>query len=542
MNKLQLLIIPIIITLLLAINRFFAEPSSPESYLGGLPWYGWAGISGFLALAGAAFALRDARRELRLLEAPVEPRAAPDEQRELLPKELLDKYDHGGPNYPHPVVITERCIGCHACVDACPQSVLAMVNSVAVVVARDQCVEEMKCQIECPVKPEACVVVNTEQVVPPRAVPPRDDNYISTQVPGCYIIGDVSGSPLIKITANEGAKVIEHIRQELDTPSESRAEFDVAIIGAGPAGFSAAVSAKQCGLSYVVIERDKVLSKIEGYPKDKSVFFKPDAMPARCALPIAGAEQKRELLLESWHGVMRDSGVVIKVRENCTAVERAKDGDYFIVRTEKGKKREPQTYPARRVVLALGKSGTPRRLEAKNEDMKITRGGQTEDKVLTKLLDPESFKRQRVAVVGAGNSAVEAAIALVVASRNEEQIEFRSPEEMNEVSLIVRSDFSNDLKFTNKMLIYRCMDEGKVKVHFGARVKEVRADEVVLMDSLTKAETGTIANDYVLALIGGDYPTDFLKSIGITIPKADGVAKAHEGATAPRQITSTRVS
>ena len=84
----------------------------------------------------------------------------------------------------------------------------------------------------------------------------------------------------------------------------------------------------------------------------------------------------------------------------------------------------------------------------------------------------------------------------------------------------MRSGFTNDVKFGNKQKLYHCIDEGKVKVFWNTGVKEVRDGEVVLMNSRTKEENARLANDYILALIGGDRPTKFLESIGITIPKS----------------------
>ena len=120
-----------------------------------------------------------------------------------------------------------------------------MVNNIAAPVARTECMEDTACQVACPVNPKACIIVNTTKIIKPRPVPTRDQAFM-TDVPGCYIIGDVSGTPLIKNAANEGADVIKHISQELkNSPPEPKAEFDVAIIGIGPAGLSAAVLAKQ---------------------------------------------------------------------------------------------------------------------------------------------------------------------------------------------------------------------------------------------------------------------------------------------------------
>jgi thioredoxin reductase (NADPH) len=518
MRKSQLLIIVALLALLLAINQTTADTAFLKSFAGGLPWYGWVGISVFLIIVGIGFAVRDGWRARRLLEERIEKQADHSDQNIQLSPELLEKFDHDGPDYPHPVIITDRCIGCHACVDACPHDVLAMVDNLAVPVARDQCAEDTSCQVECPVNPKACIVVNTTKIIKPRPVPARDAKFM-TNVPGCYIIGDVSGTPLIKNAVNEGADVIKHIAGDLiNAPSEPKADYDVAIVGVGPAGLSAAVLARQYRLRYIGIEQDKVLATIDAYPKNKYVFFKPDTMESRGGILVAGTGDQRESILDSWLGTMMKTGVKINESESCKAILRAEDGDYFTIRTEKGLKREPVTYSARRVVIAIGNRGTPMKLGVTGEEMKITRNGQPEDKVLYKLANPEDFKRRKVVVVGGGNSAVEAAVDLV-AQRDGDQIVFRSPDEINDVTLVVRSDFKNDLKFGNKLQVYQCIDEGKIKVYFGAAIKEITDREVVLMDARTQEEKARIENDYIFALIGGDRPTKFLESIGIKIPR-----------------------
>ena len=515
MKKSQLFIIMSLWLLLMGVNLMTKDPS--KSFFGGLPWWGWSGIGLFLTVVGVGFALRDATRARVLLEEPPPAREEDDGGRIKLTKEQLARYDPDGPDYPHPVVITERCIGCHACVEACPHDVLAIVNGFATPVARDQCMEDTACQVECPVNPKACIVVNTTKRIPPRKVPNRDARF-QTDVPGCYIVGDVSGTPLIKNATNEGADCVRFIAEELrgGASPEPRAEVEVVIVGVGPAGLSAAVTARQLGLSYVAVEQDRVLATIEAYPANKYVFFKPETMEARGGVRPEGAGAQRESILEQWTRWMAETGVRVNEQESCKSVKRAADGDYFVVETEQGPEKRRVAYRARRVVLALGNRGTPMKLRVPGEELKVTRDGRTEDKVKYKLADPESYRRRRIVVVGAGNSAVEAAVDLV-ARREGDRIHFRPDEEVNDVTLVIRSDMKNDLKFGNKLQVYDCIDEGRIKVFFGTSIKEIRDAEVVLMNARTEEVKAVIPNDFVFAMIGGDRPTKFLESIGVKI-------------------------
>ena len=194
--------------LLIWLNRTFVPDD--VGMIGGLTWVGWASIA-MMSLVVAFFViLNDSARAFGFFRERDEHAAPQVNVRTLTSAELaelkIDKYR--GPTYPHPVIFPERCIGCQACVDACPHDVLAIVDGTAAAVAPDLCMEDTACQAECPVNPKACIIINTAKEVRSLPTPTRDGATYETNVPGCYIIGDVSGVPLIKNAVKEGAEVI----------------------------------------------------------------------------------------------------------------------------------------------------------------------------------------------------------------------------------------------------------------------------------------------------------------------------------------------
>ena len=630
MRFFHLFICVVLIGLLVWLNQAIV-PTDAVRY-GGVSWIGWASI----ALAGVGLGLltvfNDLSRAFGFFKIR-DAKAAPATTIRTLSKveltELgLDKYR--GPSYPHPVIFPERCIGCQACVDACPHDVLAIVDGTAAAVAPDLCMEDTACQAECPVNPKACIVVNTTKDVRSLPTPTRDGSTFETDVRGCFIIGDVSGVPLIKNAVKEGADVIAHIVDELrSAPREPKADYDVAIIGIGPGGASAAAAAQQANIRYIGIEQTKILSTIDLYPKGKYIFFKPDTKDWAGGIPVTGlglskakygtveadddqpifdalgqemkaiihdqaeilqdeiiakipaslheklspklseklekelkkriagflrskgsidwahvfqtqflrerdhllpafrsdiADQlqtkipgdQRENILDIWLTNLAENGVRINENESCKTVNRADDGDYFVINTERGTEKLPQMYKARRVIVAIGLRGAPNKLRLPNEDLKFKIEGREEQKVIYGLSNPTDFWGCRIVVVGGGNVAVEAAVDLV-ATRDGSLITPRTPEMMNRVTLLVRDYLAPTVKFGNKFQLYQCADNGIIDLRFGVGIKEMRENEIVLEDVKTHKELETIPNDYVFALIGGERPNKFLESIGITI-------------------------
>ncbi|MCI0486477.1 MAG: NAD(P)-binding domain-containing protein [Blastocatellia bacterium] len=529
-----------------------SRPPAPLHRIGGLPALGWIAVLALLPVALiAGLTAGTARRRIALRRASALIR--PVEEGSTTGSLDLEKLKSEGPSYPHPVIDPVLCIGCHACVEVCPHDVLSIVNGIATPVALDQCMEDTSCQVECPTNPKACVVLNTTKVIPERKVPGRDQE-LQTRVYGVYLVGDVSGVPLIKNAVNEGAQVINAIVEDLKREGQNpKAEYDVAIVGAGPAGLSAAVTAGRCGLRYVVIEQSKVLATIQAYPAGKELFFKPDNIVARGGIPVPRAGERREnrlkeIVLRSWLDTLTGAGIEIHEEETCREIKR--EDDLLAVITEKGETREKTVYRASKVVLAIGNRGTPRKLNVAGEDMKITVrpdpnaaslcrrcGGRAQlgarfcplcgaeiedvriapyqdDKVKYRLSDADHYAGRKVLVVGGGNSAIEAAVALCGLSREGDRITFTRNAE---VALAIRSDFKIDLKFGNKMNVYDCIDAGRLKVFYRTEIQEIKETEVVLRDVTTKKEVARIPADYIFAFIGAEKPTRFLQGLGVEI-------------------------
>ncbi|MBI3356568.1 MAG: NAD(P)-binding domain-containing protein [Nitrospirae bacterium] len=383
----------------------------------------------------------------------------------------------------HPVIDTNKCIGSGACVKACPEQALGIVRGKAVMVAPDHCIGHGACEAACPVEAISLVFGTEKRGIDIPQVKPT----FETNVSGIYIAGELGGMGLIRKGVDQGARAMESIRKNKGTGDQ----LDVVIVGSGPAGISGSLAAKEAGLRFVTIEQEDGLGgSVYHFPRRKV------AMTAPMNLPIIGKfdryEISKEELLEFWKDVIRKAGLKINFMERMEAI--TKSGNGFILKTSK------QNYKTRNVLLAIGRRGTPRKLGVPGEE---------QSKVVYRLIDAEQYQGQHVLVVGGGDSAAEAALA-VAAERG------------TTVTLSCRGDeiFTRP-KEKNRQLLKQAVEKGTVKVALKCQVKEIGRDFVVLEQ---EGRRGRFKNDAVIICAGGTLPTPMLKEIGVMVETYYGQA------------------
>lgn len=383
----------------------------------------------------------------------------------------------------HPIIDTNKCIGSGACVKACPEHALGIVRGKAVMVEPDRCIGHGACESACPVE-AITLVFGTEK----RGIDiPQVKPTFETNVPGIYIAGELGGMGLIRKGVDQGARAMESVQKN----KGSGDQLDVVIVGSGPAGISASLAAKEHGLRSVTIEQEDGLGGcVYHFPRRKL------AMTAPMKLPIVGEfnryEISKEELLEFWNRVIRQTGLKINFMERMEAI--TKSGNGFLVKTSK------TTYKTRNVLLAIGRRGTPRKLGVPGEE---------QSKVVYRLIDAEQYRGQHVLVVGGGDSAAEAALA-VAAERG------------TTVMLSCRGDeiFTRP-KEKNRQQLKQAVEKGRIKVALRCQVKEIGPDSVVLEQ---EGRSGTYKNDAVIICAGGTLPTPMLKEIGVLVDTYYGTA------------------
>jgi NosR/NirI family nitrous oxide reductase transcriptional regulator len=334
-----------------------------------------------------------------------------------------------------------------------------------------------------------------------RELPEFDARHMSN-VPGLYVVGDLADAPIIKAALNQGYDVGTQVAQELGAQRAAGDVLDVVIIGAGPAGIGAALACHDKGLRYIIVEREKPFATIQNFPKRKLIFSEPREMPNKGNFWFEDAT--KEALVDRWAQALDARQLVIHQPEEVVDVK--KDGDTFTVSTvvaEAGlmavTSPDPtspataggakNTYRARRVVLAIGRRGSVRRMDCEGEDL---------DKVQYALKDPDDHAGRKVLVVGGGDSAVEAALATADAGAT--------------VTLSYRGDDFSRCKAKNKERIGEYGKSGKVHLELGTVPVKVTETAVTLERKGTRFD---VANDDVLVFIGTKLPKPFLEKIGL---------------------------
>jgi thioredoxin reductase len=393
-----------------------------------------------------------------------------------------------------------RCIGCGACVDACPEGdVLGVVGGTATVVNGLRCVGHGRCEIACPV---GAIEVGLGDLKSRKDIPVLD-GWQQTTVPGLFVAGELGGLALVKNAIGQACKVVERVAQLV--PAARRAGdgdvVDVVIVGAGPAGLTAAAAARERGLSHVVLEQEGDLGgAIFHYPRRKLVLVQ------AVDVPILGRLREGEYAKEDLLGILQDvcqrGDLRVRFGERVQGVERR--DDLFSVRSTSG------VTLGRFVILAMGRRGTPRKLGAPGEEL---------PKVMYQLADAESYEQQKILVVGGGDSAVEAALGL-------------ARQRGNRVTLSYRREKLVRIKRKNEQRIGELLANRRIEGAFGTDVERIDPSSVRL-----KATGGVreLPNDYVFVFAGGEPPFELLRQMGVRF--GGDAAPPVAGPTAPLSRT-----
>lgn len=331
---------------------------------------------------------------------------------------------------------------------------------------------------------------------------PDLDRDNGSNIDGLYVVGDLADAPIIKAALNQGYEVTKQVLDELGPSSDDPELLDIVVVGAGPAGIGAALACREKGARYVVLEREKPFATIQNFPRHKLIFSEPREMASPDGFWFEDAA--KEELVDRWQQALEDKTLPIHQPEEL--VDATREGDGFTVQTQVGAgglmdlpRTDPtspdpapearNTYRCRRVILAIGRRGSVRRLDVPGEDL---------EKVAYALKDPADHTDRDVLVVGGGDSAVEAACSVAEAG--------------GRVTLSYRKAEITRAKAGNKERLQRNIDAGRVTPAFGTTPVEIREDAVVLEED---GQTRELPNDDVLVFIGTKLPKQILDRLGI---------------------------
>lgn len=388
----------------------------------------------------------------------------------------------------HPYIDLNTCIGSAACITACPEKdILGIIDGKVTVINASNCVGHGACFHACPVE-AISLRIGTET----RGVDlPHVNEHFETNVQGMYIAGELGGMGLIKNSVEQGQQAIENMLRRKKRATGN--VLDVVIVGAGPAGISASLAAKQHGFTSITIEQDSLGGTVYTFPRAKVVMTSPMDLPLFGKVKLT--DTSKDELLELWTKVTSENDLKITQNTKVTEIKPLNNGT-FKVATSKG-----DEYISNNVLLAIGRRGSPRKLNVIGEDL---------PKVAYRLLEPERISNKKIIVVGGGDSAIESALLL---------------KDKNEVILSYRSDKFSRLKPKNKENVEKAIGNKSLTVMFNSDLVSINAKSVLIK---SKEEINEVQNDLIYIFAGGELPTEFLKNAGIEISKRFGhIMKKH---------------
>ena len=387
----------------------------------------------------------------------------------------------------HPIIDPHACIGTAACVPVCPEgNILGIVNGRATLIEPSRCIGHGACFAACPAH-AIQLVFGTERrgIEIPHLKPDFESN-----VHGLYIAGELGGMGLVRNAMSQGVQAVESVSRSLTAHGEHGLEYDVAIIGAGPAGLAASLGAKRAGLRTVTLEQEAIGGTVFHYPREKMVITRPIEIPGYGR--IEAREIQKEELLQLWHDVIRTVGIEIRTRERVKTVERENGG--FAIETECG------WYRAARVVLAIGRRGSPRKLGVPGEES---------PHVSYALGDPAEVRQKTILVVGGGNSALEAAAELA------------DPRLDNVVTLSCRGSAFGRATRANRQRVEDLHQAGRLAVVTGSEVETIERHDVGIR---ANGAVTRIPADKIYIMIGGELPMGLLHRLGVEVDVKFGTA------------------
>ena len=377
-----------------------------------------------------------------------------------------------------PAVNRAVCVGCGACAQSCREKdVLAVINGKSTLINPLACRGEGDCERNCVTGGLKMVEYGSKLKI---RVPWTDENFESN-IKGIYVVGSLTGAGLIKEAINQGRIAVNHIMKGAFPPDLPT----VLVIGAGPAGLSAMLSCRKFGLPVICFEKDRTANTIRNFPKKKFVMGEPVEMPI--VGPLWVGDASRERLLAAWEGILDKAGACIATGSRLEMIEqqgRALPGDRL---REDPRLRQGHPRP--------GQPGRPQ--EARSPGR-----GRGE-----RILQPAGSGRilqSTVTVVGAGDSAIEAALAL---QRNGCR-----------VTLLVRGDGFPKAKARNQERIGQAIAAGQVRVFYNIQPLEIGADAIAFTSG---GETRREKTDSVFVMAGGELPFALLEKIGIEIVEVE---------------------